>query len=70
MAFQTAFHANVFARTLDSQMTGQFYRPLATRLVTARVTALNTSVDHFASAFDHAVKINAKSLIIHPRSVK
>jgi hypothetical protein len=63
-AFLSAIHSNVFANTLDSHMQRQYYKGLATRLVTARVASLGTTVAAFAEAFDHAVKVNAKSLIV------
>lgn len=62
--FQSLFHASVFSSPLQSQLHNQFYKGLATRLVAARLEALDTTEEAFAPAFDHAVAVNAKSLII------
>jgi Protein of unknown function (DUF3667) len=62
--FQSLFHASVFSNPLSSQVHNQFYKGLAARLVDARTAALDTTQDEFAPAFDHAVAVNAKSLII------
>ena len=62
--FQSLFRANVFSNPLESQLHNQYYKTLAQRLVGARVEALHTTQELYAPAFDHAVKVNAKSLII------
>jgi hypothetical protein len=62
--FQSLFHANVFSNPLESQLHHQYYKRLATRLVGARLDALHAMQELYAPAFDHAVMVNAKSLII------
>ena len=54
----------MFSSPLESQLHQQFYKRLAGRLVAARLEALHTTEEEFARAFDHAVVVNAKSLII------
>jgi hypothetical protein len=63
-ALQSAFHANVFSTPLQSQLTRQFYRATAVRMTDTRLGALHETQQEFAPAFDHAVAVNAKSLII------
>lgn len=62
--FQSIFHVNVFSNPLESQLGNQFYTGLATRLVAARLDVLHTTQELYAPVFDHAVMVNAKSLII------
>jgi hypothetical protein len=62
--FQSLFRASVFSSPLASQVSKQYYKQLAVRLVDARLAALHTTRDQYAPAFDHAAVVNAKSLII------
>ena len=62
--FQSLLHASVFSNRLASQVGDQYYKRLAARLVDARLAALQTTQEQYAPAFDHAVAVNAKSLII------
>jgi hypothetical protein len=61
---QSLFHASVFSNPLQQHLQGQYYSRLATRLTEARVAALGTTLERYEPAFDHAVIVNAKSLII------
>jgi hypothetical protein len=55
---------NVFSTTLASHLHHQDWSAFAQQLVTQRVESLHTTLDRYAPAFDHAVEVNAKSLII------
>ena len=55
---------NVFSTTLDSHLHHQDWGAFAQQLVTQRVESLQTTLDHYAPVFDHAVGVNSKSLII------
>lgn len=61
---QSLFHASVFSNPLRQHVQGQYYSGLATRLVEARIASLHTTLERYEPAFDHAVIVNAKSLII------
>ena len=62
--FQSILHVSVFSNSLSSQLHRQFYKDTAARLVDARVERLHTTPERFAEAFDHAVAVNAKSLVV------
>lgn len=63
-AMQTLFSANVFSNPLRSQTHDQFYSDSVVPLVQARIAALHTTEALYAPVFDHAVVVNAKSMII------
>ena len=54
----------VFSTPLQSHLTDQIYSPLAQRMTDAHLQARFISREAYASVFDHAVEVNAKSLII------
>jgi len=55
---------NVFSSTLDSHLHHQDWGELAQSLVTERMAATRTDLKELAPAFDRAVVLNAKSLIV------
>ena len=63
-ATQPLTNTSTFASTLDSHLHRQDWSPLAERLVADRLASQATSLELYAPAFDQAVIVNAKSLII------
>jgi hypothetical protein len=63
-ALQWLTAENVFSSSLDSHLNHQDWSPLAKSLVTERLDRTQTAVERYAPIFDHAVVVNAKSLII------
>jgi hypothetical protein len=63
-AIQSLTGEVVFSTTLDSHLYHQDWSALAQTLVTHRVEELHTTLDRYAPAFDEAVGVNAKALII------
>ena len=63
-AAQSLTDASVVGTSLQSHLHEQDWSGIAQRLVAARLTELRTTIDLYAPAFDRAVVLNAKSLII------
>jgi hypothetical protein len=63
-ATQSLTGETVFSSTLDSHLHHQDWSELAQSLVTERIAATRTDLKEFAPAFDRAVVLNAKSLIV------
>jgi len=63
-ATQSLSGETVFSSTLDSHLHHQDWSELAQSLVTERMAATQTDLKEFAPAFDRAVVLNAKSLIV------
>ncbi len=63
-AVQWLTGANIFSSSLDSHLHHQDWSELARSLVTQRLDATNTSIERYAPAFDRAVVLTAKSLIV------
>lgn len=63
-ALQSLIGENVFSSSLDSHLHHQDWSDLARSLVARRLEASNTSIEQYAPAFDRAVVLNAKSLIL------
>jgi hypothetical protein len=63
-ATQSLSGETVFSSTLDSHLHHQDWSELAQSLVTERMAATRTDPKEFAPAFDRAVVLNAKSLIV------
>lgn len=63
-AMQSLTNTSIVSETLASHLQNQDWSELAQQLVAHRIAALQTTLDLFAPVFDHAVVINAKSLII------
>lgn len=63
-AIQSLTGTNVFSSSLDSHLHHQDWSPLASELLAGRLQATNQTLVAYAPAFDRAVVLNAKSLII------
>ncbi len=63
-AIQSLTGENVFSSTLDSHLHHQDWSDLARSLVTQRLQDTNTRLEDYAPAFDRAVVLHAKSLIL------
>ena len=63
-ATQSLSGETVFSSTLDSHLHHQDWSELAQSLVTERMAATRTDLKELAPAFDRAVVLNAKSLIV------
>ena len=63
-AVQSLTSANIFSSSLDSHLHHQDWSALAQELVARRLEMLGTTLDAYAPTFDHAVVLNAKSLIV------
>ena len=63
-AIQSLTNTNVFSSTLESHMHHQDWSALASALVARRLEVEGVSLESFAVAFDQAVILHAKSLII------
>ncbi len=61
---QTFSGLSVFTISLHEHLTGQIYRALAERWVTAHLAATGLTMEHYAPVFDHAGDIYAKSLVM------
>ena len=63
-AMQSLVGAKVFSTPLDIHLHNQFWSTVAQRLVALRLEATDTPLEIYSPAFDQAVSLNAKSLII------
>jgi Protein of unknown function (DUF3667) len=63
-ASQTISPVKVFSPPLASHLEVQDWKVLANTLVSRRIEARNWTVEQYASVFDPAVALNAKSLVI------
>jgi hypothetical protein len=63
-AAQSLTDASVVGTSLQSHLHEQDWSGIAQRLVARRLVALRTTLELYGPAFDHAVVLNAKSLII------
>jgi hypothetical protein len=63
-ALQWVTSENVFSSSLDSHLHHQDWSDLAQSQLARRLEATQTTIEQFAPAFDRAVVINAKSLIL------
>lgn len=63
-AIQSLTGTNVFSSSLDSHLHQQDWSTWASELLSRRLEATNRSLGAYAPAFDRAVVLNAKSLII------
>lgn len=63
-AVQSWASVKVFSTPLASHLLGQDWSPLARRLVAEHLAVRGTTLAAFAPVFDHAVAVNAKSLVI------
>lgn len=63
-AVQSLTGETVFSSSLDSHLNHQDWSAFARSLVERKLKATGTSLDAYASVFDSAVVVNAKSLII------
>ena len=63
-ALQSLTGENVFSSSLDSHLHHQDWSDLARSLLTRRLEATHTNLEQYAPAFDRAVVLNAKSLIL------
>lgn len=63
-AVQWATGENVFSSSLDSHLHHQDWSELARSFLSRRLEASRTTVTQFSPAFDRAVVLNAKSLIL------
>jgi hypothetical protein len=63
-ALQWATGENVFSSSLDSHLHHQDWSDLAQSQLARRLEATQMSIEQYAPAFDRAVVINAKSLIL------
>lgn len=63
-AVQSLTEARIFTSSLDSHLHLQDWQGLAGKLVDWRLRSLGVSLESYARAFDRAVVLNAKSLII------
>ena len=61
---QTASDVKIFSTPLESHLQHQDWSALAQRLVSDLLTAKHDTLESYAPVFDHAVMLNAKSLII------
>lgn len=63
-AIQSLTGTNVFSSSLDSHLHHQDWSPIANDLLSRRLEETNRTLDAYAPAFDRAVVLNAKSLIV------
>ncbi len=63
-AVQSLSGATVFSTSLQSHLSAQDWSAFAQRLVTARLEASHIALAGYAPVFDHAVAVNAKTLVI------
>lgn len=63
-ALQSLIGMNIFSSSLESHLEHQDWSELALSLLTHRLEKTGTSLEHYAPVFDHAVVVNAKSLIL------
>lgn len=64
VALQWLTGTNIFSSTLDSHLHHQDWSELAGSLLARRLDATHLSLEQYAPAFDRAVALNAKSLIV------
>ena len=63
-ALQWLTGTNIFSSSLDSHLHHQDWNELAQSLVARRLMKTHTPLELYAPVFDHAVVVNAKSLIV------
>lgn len=63
-AAQSATHSNILSSTLQSHLTQQDWKEVAARMVAAHLQANHLALAQYEPAFDTAVVLYAKSLII------
>lgn len=63
-AVQSMTGTNIFSSTLDSHLHQQDWSELAQSLVSRRLSELQTTLERYASLFNHAAVLYAKSLIV------
>src|SRR3954470_16474902 len=63
-AAQSLTGANIVGVTISSHLNGQDWSAIAQELVAARLDALQTTIERYAPAFNQAIVLNAKTLII------
>jgi len=63
-AAQSLTHTKVFSSSLDSHLNRQDWSDLAQRMVQRHLDAAHTTLEAYAPVFDHAVVLNAKSLVV------
>ncbi len=63
-AAQSLTGANIVGVTISSHLNGQDWSEFAQELVAARLAALQTTIERYAPAFNQAIVLNAKTLII------
>ncbi len=63
-AVQSLTGANIVGVTIDSHLNGQDWSEIARELVATRLDALQTTMEQYAPAFNQAIVLNAKALII------
>ena len=63
-ALFSAARVHIFTTPLRSHLGDQYYSATARRLVTHRLDAKHISLDEYVPVFDHAVEVNAKSLVV------
>ena len=63
-AMQSLTRTSIVSETLESHLHEQDWSAIAQRLVAGRLAARGTTLQLYAPVFDHAVTLNAKTLII------
>jgi hypothetical protein len=63
-AAQSLTHTKVFSSSLDSHLHHQDWSDLAQRMVARHLDVRHTTLEAYAPVFDHAVVLNAKSLVV------
>jgi hypothetical protein len=63
-AVQSETGTNIVGVTMDSHLNGQDWSLIAQELVAKRLDALQTTMEDYASVFNQAIVLNAKTLII------
>ena len=63
-AAQSLTGASIVGVTIDSHLNGQDWSEIAKELVARRLDALQTTMERYAPAFNQAIVLNAKTLII------
>ena len=61
---QSLTHTKVFSSSLESHLHHQDWSDLAQRMVQRHLDAAHTTLAAYAPVFDHAVVLNAKSLVV------
>jgi len=64
LGMESATGSHIFSAPLNAHLNTQPWSPLAQELVPARLAELNMTLEHYAPAFDRAVAMNARSLVI------